>query len=59
MATKKTAPVFKADAMYEVQLARPVKVGRTTFRPTERDRLKGKVVETIMADVLDAQEIKQ
>ncbi|MCB5201723.1 hypothetical protein LH464_04420 [Neorhizobium sp. T786] len=53
-----TTPVFNPDALYDVQLARPIKVGRTVILPVNRVQLKGKVVEANMADILDASEIK-
>lgn len=51
MATK---PTYEPDALYLVKLARPVKIGRTTYLPSNENKLKGKLLEDIKADVLDA-----
>lgn len=55
---KQTTPVFKPEALYQVQLARPIKVGRSMILPSNEVKLKGKVVEEHMADIIDAEEVK-
>ncbi|WP_172751202.1 hypothetical protein [Ensifer sp. LCM 4579] len=56
MATK-TNPQYEPDTLYEVKLARPIKVGRTVINPMQNPRLKGKVVEEHIADILEAKKV--
>ncbi|MGZ2374967.1 hypothetical protein ACVI3U_002870 [Sinorhizobium medicae] len=57
MTTKTTAPQFEPETLYEVKLARPIKVGRTTILPMQNPRLKGKVAEAFKADILEAKKV--
>ncbi len=57
MTTKKTASEFEPEELYDVKLARPIKVGRTTILPMQNPRLKGKVVEEHNADILEAKKV--
>lgn len=53
----KAAPTYDPEKMYEIKLLRPVKVGRTWLLPSQRNTVKGKVLEEIKDDVSDATEL--
>jgi hypothetical protein len=53
------APVkqFEDEALYDVILARPIRVGRTTVIPAHGVQLKGKVVAENQVDIIEATKV--
>ncbi len=52
------SPKYDPETLYEVALARPVKVGRSVLLPQNINRIVGKRLNEIAAeDVLDAKEL--
>jgi hypothetical protein len=54
---KAVTETFEPEALYDVQLARPIRVGRTVLLPDQDVTLKGKVVEANKADIIGATKI--
>jgi len=49
---------FEPEELYEVILARPIRVGRTVISPSARGiKLKGKVVAENAADIIEATKV--
>ena len=55
MARKPTR--LKADARYEVTLARPIRIGRTVLRPCDRVVLDGAAAEEHRDDILEVRPV--
>ncbi|MGO8269274.1 hypothetical protein ACC862_24230 [Rhizobium ruizarguesonis] len=53
------APVkqFEDEALYDVILARPIRVGRTMVIPAHGVQLKGKVVTENQVDIIEATKV--
>jgi hypothetical protein len=52
------AKTYEDEALYDVLLARPIKVGRSWITPSsEAIQLKGKVVAANAADIIEATKV--
>lgn len=49
---------YEDEALYDVILARPIKVGQSIVKPSARSvRLKGKIVAEHAADIIEATKV--
>jgi len=49
-------PAFKDDALYEIELSKPVKYANRTLRPDQKHTVKGSVAKAIAEAISGAKE---
>lgn len=57
MAKAPAAPSFDPETLYEVTIKRPITIGRLTLLPSQTNRVKGKLLEDVKDDIIDAKEL--